>query len=819
VKPVLACFHCGEPSDVPTARQAVIGDSEVTLCCAGCEAAALLIAGAGLADYYRWRTAPAPRPDAMTADRFAPFDRDEVLAAQGRDPDGTVRLQLLIEGTRCAACSWLIEQRLGQLPGVRRLRLNPATSRGELALDTATTRISTALAAIADLGYTPHLLGQTDTLEVATRERRTALKRLVVAGFGMMQVMMIAVGLYAGSFHGIEPIVRTYLRVTSLIITTPVTAYAAWPIVRGALAGLIGGRVTMDLPVTLGILGAYLVSTVNTFTGHGEVYFDSVAMFVFLLLLARYVEMVARHQAGSTTDALARLLPPSATRLRADGGEEPVPLAALAPGDRVRVAAGQAFPADGILESGPADVDESLLTGEAAAVSKRTGDAVIAGAINLSAAATITVAATGAGTVLASIVGLLERAQSDRPRFARTADRIGALFLRYLLLVAAAVCAAWLIVDPARAFGATFAVLVVACPCALSLATPVAIAAATARLARDGMLVTRADALESLAVADRVVFDKTGTLTSGHPSLAGIETSGSLEAAECLALAAALETGAGHPLAAAFVEAGGSCTGLQPVTDQRVVAGAGVEGCVDGRRLRIGQSSFVAELSGPRPERFDDEGIHLGAEGRWLARFAIEDRPIAGAPAALRALADLGLLAEILSGDSEAGVARVARGLGIADFRARATPPQKLARIEALRAAGVRALVVGDGVNDAPCLGAAHVSVAIGAGSALAQSSADFVMVGHRLEQLAPAVRTARRTLIVIRQNLAWAALYNLVGLPAAALGYLPPWLAAIGMSVSSLIVVLNAARLMRTPRASSAGDTAPRPRPAALAT
>ena len=817
--PMPPCYHCGEPSEARTARHARIDGVEVTLCCAGCEAAALLISGAGLADYYRWRSAPAPRPADLTADRFAAFDRDEVLALQARGPDGTLRLQLLIEGTRCAACSWLIEQRLAQLPGVQQLRLNPATSRGELTLDITRTRVSTALGAIADLGYTPHLLGQTDTLEVATRERRTALKRLVVAGFGMMQVMMIAVGLYAGAFHGIEPVVRTYLRVASLIITTPVTAYAAWPLIRGAIAGLMNRRVTMDLPVTLGILGAYVVSAANTFSGHGEVYFDSVAMFVFLLLLGRYVEMVARHQAGSTTDALARLLPVTARRLRADGSEEAVSLAALAAGDRVSVAAGSAFPADGVLLSEMAEVDESLLTGEAAAVAKRAGDAVIAGSVNLSAAATVAVAATGSGTVLASIVRLLERAQSDRPRFAQTADRIGALFLRYLLLVAAAVCAAWLVVDPGRAFEATFAVLVVACPCALSLATPVAIAAATARLARDGLLVTRADALESLASVDHVVFDKTGTLTTGHPALAGITTTDTLDAAECLALAAALEQGSGHPLARAFAAADGGGAYARPVTAQRVVAGAGVEGTVDGRRLRIGQAAFVAELSGAKPARFDDEGIHLGCQGRWLAHFAIEDQAVGEAPAALRALTARGLGIEILSGDSQASVARVARSLGIAAFSGRATPQAKLARIEALRAAGMHALVVGDGVNDAPSLGAAHASVAVGAGSALAQSSADFVMIGHRLDRLAPAIDTARRTLKVVRQNLAWAAFYNVVGLPAAALGYLPPWLAAVGMSVSSLIVVLNASRLMRPARAPVPSGPARRPRPAALAT
>lgn len=794
--PPLTCFHCAEPLPDRVLRPSVrINGDDVSCCCAGCEAAALLISGAGLGDYYRWRSMPAPRPAESVGDPYTPFDRDEVLAHQPRTADGHVTVQLLFEGLRCPACGWLIEQRLTQLPGVRGLRVNPATARGELVLNTAQTPLSTVLRTVGQLGYVAHLLGGADTLGLATRERREALKRLVVAGFGMMQVMMIAVGLYAGAFHGIEPVVRQYLRVISMIIATPVLAYCAWPLVRGALAGLRIGQATMDLPVTLGLAAAYSVSVADTLTGRGEVYFDSATMFVFFLLLGRYVEMVARHQAGSATDALTRILPVSARRICPDGREEDVPLAALVPGDCVRVSVGAALPADGVLASGVAELDEALLTGEDTAVVRRVGDPLIAGSVNVGATLTLTVTATGSATVLAAVARLLERATSDRPRLARVADRVAGLFLRYLLLAAGMVGLVWLVIDPARAFDATFAILVVACPCALSLATPVAVAAATSRLARDGLLITRADAPEALATTDMAVLDKTGTLTCGAPGVGTVTPLSGLGVDGCLSLAASLEQGCGHPLARSF-----DAAEARPVSGQRVIPGSGVEGSVDGRRLRIGRADFVAELAGPMASAPGDEGIYLGSEGEWLAHISIEDSPLASAAGAVAGLRARGLGVCILSGDSEGSVRRVAQRLGITAYRSRAQPSDKVAVVNALRAEGHRVLVVGDGVNDAPGLAAAHVSVAMGCGSALAQATADIVLAGHRLDVLAPAIDTARRTLAVVRQNLVWAAFYNALSLPAAALGFLPPWLAALGMSLSSLVVVLNASRLVRHP-------------------
>ena len=794
------CFHCGEPlPELP--RYAVSVDGrERRVCCAGCRAAAEFIQGAGLGDYYRFRTAVAPRPQAAGGDDvWATYDRPEVQAPLlGRDGDAAV-VNLLVEDLRCAACSWLIGARLGRLPGVVRASVNPATARAQVAFDPRQSGLATVLRAIAALGYRPHVLGAADTLAVATRERRGALKRLAVAGFGMMQVMMIATALYIGAVDGMDPVIREYLRIISLVVTAPVLVYAGRPFFAGALASLRARHVGMDVPVAIGIGLAFAASAWNTLRHVGDVYFDSVVMFIFLLLLGRYVEMLARHRAGSTAEALLRLVPATALRLAA-GGRERVPVAVLAAGDRVLVPVGECFPADGRVVAGATEADEALLTGESQPVAKAEGARVIAGALNCASPVTVEIAAVGQSTVLAGIVRLLERAQTERPRIARLADRAAAWFVSRVLIGAALVAALWLVVDPARAFEATLAVLVVTCPCALSLATPTAITAATATLARAGLLVTRPDALEELARADTVLFDKTGTLSLGRPRLEQVSVRG-LGREQALAIAAALERGSAHPLAQAF-----DAIAAAPAEDAAVFPGRGVEGSVAAVRYRIGTAEFVAELAGPRPAGVAEAGVHLGSAAGWLAALEFGDALRPGAAEVVRELESLGLEPRIASGDQAAAVGAAAGALGIRRWQARLLPADKLALLARLRAGGARVLAVGDGVNDAPTLRAAPVSLALGTGSALAQASADLVALRGELATLPLAVRTARRTTAIIRQNLVWSAGYNLVALPVAALGWVPPWLAAVGMSASSLLVVLNALRLARRPRPARPG-------------
>jgi P-type Cu2+ transporter len=787
-----ACFHCQEPVPPNTPWAAVVAGTRHPVCCLGCLAAAELISEAGLSDFYRFRTAPAPRPESSGDDVWTTYDRPDVAdPLLGSEGDLSVA-NLLIEDTRCAACSWLISERLRRIPGVARAAMNPATGRSQVVFDRRRVGLATLLRSIASLGYRPHVLGATDTLEVATRERRQALKRLAVAGFGMMQVMMIATGLYVGALQGMDPIIREYLRITCLVITAPVLVYSGKPFFTGALAALRSRHVGMDVPVSIGLLLAFSASSWNTLTHTGEVYFDSVTMFVFLLLLGRYVEMGARHRAGSTADALVRLVPATALRLR-DGLRERVPVAALAQGDRIVVPMGECFPADGRLLEGRAEVDEALLTGESRPVVKTVGMTCIAGSLNTGGPAEIELSAVGQSTVLAGIVRLLERAQTQRPRLARLADRAATWFVTRVLIGAGLVAAIWLWIDPSKAFEATLSVLVVTCPCALSLATPTVVTAATTTLATNGLLVTQADALETLASVTHAVFDKTGTLTLGRPRL---ERTWALQGTvdEAQRIAAALEQASEHPVAQAFADIPVQHT----VESVRIYPGEGVQGLIDGERFRIGTREFVTAVAGPLPPACVAATVYLGGESGWKAGFQLGDTLRPEALETVRSLRRLGLTCHIASGDDADAVAAVAASLGIGDWHAGQRPEQKVALVQALNAQGHRVLAVGDGINDAPVLGAASVSMALGSGSALAQATADLVALRGDLATLPAAIATARRATHVIRQNLAWATVYNVVALPIAALGLIPPWLAAVGMSVSSLLVVINALRLTR---------------------
>jgi len=786
------CYHCGEPVPPGLHLMVDIGGAAQPMCCEGCRAAAQFVRDAGLADYYRFRASPAPRPEAGGDDPWETYDRPEVVERLVQRSGDRSSVNLLLEGMRCSACGWLVERRLEREPGVVAVAVNPATGRGRLEWRSGEARLSALLRSIHALGYRPHVLGAADTLEVAVRERRRALKRLAVAGLGMMQVMMFAVALYAGAFDGMDPVLRQYLRLVSMLVATPVLLYAGRPFLEGAWRSLSTRQLGMDVPVALALLLAWGASCFNTFRGEGEVYFDSVTMFTFLLLLGRFAEMTARHSAGSTSDALLRLQPISAVRLR-DGASERVAVAELARGDVVLTPVGEAFPTDGFLQDETTLVDESMLTGESAAVVRHAGERVLGGSINIGQPARVAVTAIGHDTVLAGIVRLLERAQTERPAVARVADRWASMFVARVLVGTVVVAGIWLVVDPSRAFEITLAVLVVTCPCALSLATPTAVTAATAALARRGLLVTRAEALEALARARHVVMDKTGTLTLGQPAVQRCTPLGSLAAGECLRLAAGLEQASTHPIARAFH----GVAGPLPVPESvRAVAGAGVEGTVSGVRYRVGRRDYVGGIAPPREG--PDAGTWLARDGEWLAQIDISDPLRPGAAAVVSRLAMLGLDVEIASGDHPAAVAAAAAAAGVSRHHARLTPEDKLALVRRIEEAGDRVIMVGDGINDAPVLAAASVSVAMGAGTSLAQTSADAVLMAPRLDALPDAVTVSRRTVAIIRQNLAWALAYNLVALPLAALGFVPPWAAAIGMSASSLLVVANALRLRR---------------------
>ena len=784
------CFHCHEPVPERVEIRVDIGGSERAMCCHGCAAVARLITGSGLGQFYQFREAPARRPDDIAAD-WTIYDRPALLAAVGEPLGGQRREFLLgLSGVTCGACGWLIESALLEHPGLEGLSVDPVTGRARVTLDLSRTRLSEVLAALDRLGYRPQPLSEELRLREDRAERRRALRRLAVAGFGMMQVMTYAVALYAGYFQDMDTATRDFLRLISLVVTTPVLLYAGWPFLAGGWRGIRHRRPGMDVPIALALVIAWSASAWNTFTGGTEVYFDSVAMFVFLLSIARWVEMRLRHRAAAIGSTVGETLPAHAHR-RADGGWETVALAELEPGDVVRIAQGETIPADGRLLTGEARVDESLLTGESRPIARRTGDNVIAGSLLLEGPAEIRITRTGRDTVLSALRRMLERARCQRPEAVSAADRLARHLVVFVLLLSAGTGAFWWAVDPDRAFDAALAVLVITCPCALSLATPTVLAAASAALARRGVLVVDSGALERLARADRVVFDKTGTLTTGRLTVRQVATCGALSAERAQQVAAALEAGGTHPIARALAGAVPTeAHGLQHHP------GRGVEGHVGSTRYRLGRLEWVRELAPGTQPTASVDGIWLGSAAGLLARFDLEESLREDAAAAVAALP---LPATILSGDAQAPVLAAARQLAIDSTYWRQLPADKLAYVQARQAAGETVAMVGDGSNDAPVLAQADVAIAVGSGSALASRQGDVIIMRPALLPVVDVFRTAQRVRRIIRQNLTWALAYNLTAVPLAAAGLVPPWLAAIGMSCSSLLVVLNSLRARRT--------------------
>lgn len=804
------CFHCGLPLPARVFPVAAGGVDHAT-CCRGCQAVAQQILEGGLGAYYRNRTALAPPvPENLnTGDDFSVFDLPEIqrgfvrTGLQGASENEEKEAALLIEGMTCAACVWLVEQSLSRLPGVREVMLNYDTRRARVRWDECTIRLSQILAAVAALGYRAHPYDRGRAEAGLARERRMQLWRLFIAGFSMMQVMMYAIPVYIAE-GAMTADIEQLLRIASLVLTLPVALWSALPFYTGAWRDLRAGRAGMDLPVSLGIVIAFAASLWATWTASGPVYFDSVAMFVFLLLGARYLEMQVRERAVQAQERLARVTPLTAERFLATDPErtEKIAAACLQPGDRVRVRPGDTVPADGVVISGISATDESLLTGESRSQTKRAGDTVIGGSVNLEGALELQVTRAGEDTALAGILRLLDRAQAEKPRIARMADQAARYFVAALLLTTVVAFVVWWFVEPSRALWVAVSLLVVTCPCALSLATPAALTAAAGAAYQSGVLVTRGTALEALARVTHVVFDKTGTLTTGRLSLMGVTLLSVETRAQCLAHAAALEAWSEHPAGRALTRA---ATGVHPVACQvRTVAGEGVEGIIGGRLMRIGRPAFVRALHGkPLPDFADADAAQaaLGDEQGWMALFRFEDPLRQDARETVQALRSAGLRLAILSGDSPQRARQVAGELGVHEVVGGATPDSKLDYVRCLQAAGAVVAMVGDGVNDAPVLAQAQVSIALSSGTPLSQVSADIVLMGEGLSGLAQVQQLSRRTLCIIRQNLFWALAYNGIAVPLALAGMVTPLAAAAGMSASSLVVVLNALRLARAGR------------------
>jgi len=805
---VQTCFHCGLPVPADLHLRVTINDRAEPMCCHGCQAVAQAIINAGHTDFYRYRTENPLTgreivPDIIRQNRV--YDHPDVQKQFVQVQSGTDReAALFLEGITCAACIWLNEHHLAQLPGVMEVRINYATHRARIRWDADRIKLSEILEAIQSIGYAAHPYDPRQQQQAFDRQRRKHLQRLGVAAALGMQVMLLSIALYVGDWSGMEAGFRQLFRWLGLGLTTPVLLYSAAPFFQGAWRDLRNRRVGMDVPVALGILVAFLGSLHATWSGRGDVYYDSVVMFVFLLLLSRYFEIMARKRGAAMGEQLTRALPAMATRMTGtDAVHELVPVAELEPGDRVMVKPGETIPADGRIESGHSSVNEALLTGESTPLSRHPGDDLVGGSINIESPLTLVVTRIGPDTVLAGILRLLEQAQGEKPAITRIADRAAGWFVGGVLVVATVAGLYWWQQAPDAWLPIVVAVLVITCPCALSLATPTALSTATGTLLSLGLLPVRGNRLETLARCTHVVFDKTGTLTRGAPVVTGLQCGPGRDATDILKIAAALESGSEHPLGKAIRKA---ATGhpLPAVRELSNHPGAGISGTIDNTRYYIGSPDFVVQHCRGDTGMFEATStqaatrVAVADSHTLLAVLILQDEIRPDARAAMAALRHQGLQLQLLTGDHADIARQVADRVGIDIVQAALQPADKLHAVQALQQQGAIVAMVGDGINDAPVLAAADVSIAMQGAAHITQASADVVLLSDRLNSLPEGIHLARKTLGIIRQNLGWAVAYNLLALPAAALGFVAPWMAAIGMSSSSLLVVLNALRLSR---------------------
>lgn len=787
------CFHCGEP--VPANSQYAFEIKGILrpMCCPGCQAVAQTIMECGLASYYEHRTAPGAKGELVPAElaALAHYDLAEVQQEFVTDT-GTLReIQLSVEGLSCAACAWLIERHLNTLPGVRYIVVNSTTHRARIKWDPVQLSLSDILKGFARIGYRAYPFQTHQQEALYAREVKSYLYRMGLAGLGSMQVMMCAVALYMDLFISVEEEFMIYFKWISLLLSTPIMIYSAQPFYLGAWRSLRQGQLSMDVSVSLALIGAFVASIWATVFNTGEVYYDSITMFVFFLLLGRFLELRARRKASESSSNLARLVPIMATLVDEQGDHE-VAAKTLKVGDRVRVLAGATLPADGIIIEGQANLNEAMLTGEQLPLCKGSGDAVYAGTINTDAPLLVRVNQPIAQSRIAQIMRLQDEALSDKPAIAELADTLSRHFILVLLIIAALVWTFWHFHQPEQAFWIALAVLVATCPCALSLATPTALTSATAHLTRTGILLRRGHVLDILTRANRVVMDKTGTLTTGEVRLAAIQLLGNQDEAHCLAIARALESQSEHPIARAFRAPGEV---LLATRDIQPVIGHGVAGLIAGQPYRLGSARWL----GISPdEEVPGLSVYLADDNGPLARFLLEDSLRPDALALIQAFKAAGLKTTILTGDGSAQADEVARTLGVDELVKGMTPDGKLAYLKACEARGDISIMVGDGINDAPVLAGAHASFAMAGGTDLAKNSADAILLGDNLSRLLEARELALRTRKIIKENFAWSIGYNLLVLPLAASGWLPPYLAAAGMSLSSLIVVTNSMRLNR---------------------
>ena len=799
------CYHCGEKINSSHNYSLTVFQKPELFCCPGCRLATETIVNSGFSNYYLERSSFSEQVSQqvdLSSAELSFFDDEENQTEFSSDcSDGEKTTCLSIDGIHCAACTWLIETRLASIHGVSAISVNASTHQATLNWQSEQIKLSTILEQLKSMGYQATPLSLSSDNPAAAQQHKRALKRLGVSGLGMMQVMMFSVGLYAGAFSGIEPAHQILLRWVSLIVASCVLFYSGRTFLISAWHGLKSKHLNMDLPVSLAISGAYIVSVWATLSNTGEVYFDSVTMFIFFLTLGRFLEASGRHKANQTAQSLLKCLPQTANLILQDS-EQIVPINKLEPGDIIRIKPGATLPVDGIVSRGNSSVDESLLTGEMQAKVKRVGDQVMGGCQNIEGVLEVKVSHRIQNSQLSGILQLMERGFHSRPDIAITADKVASYFIASLLILTAIVFLSWWYIAPEKALWISLSVLVVTCPCALSLATPVALTAASNALMKNGVLVTRTNVLEKLTRAQTIIFDKTGTLTQGRFSLKEVITLSSLSKEDCIALAASLEQHSEHPIARAF-KTHPSATTVRAVRDIQNFPNQGIEAHINGKLYRIGKAEFSVIKNKPEPPESLElsnltasQWILLSCEQQAIAWFQIEDPLKSEIPTLISKLAEQHFRTVMLSGDPSPAALNLGKHLGFDEVYNNRSPEQKMNYVQEAQRQGRKVIMLGDGINDAPVLAAADISFAMGEGTDLAKTSADIILLQTDMNKVNGTIQQAHKTLRIIKQNISWAVIYNTLALPLAALGFVEPYAAVIGMSASSLVVVLNSLRL-----------------------
>ena len=801
------CFHCLQPLPKDGGYKVTVAGQPQAVCCYGCQAVAQTIEEQGLLHFYQFRDTSNPLQVPLLPEELQQLEAYDQKDLQEQftqvDDAGMRSTTLSVEGMTCAACAWLIEQQLMRLNGVHNAQVNATTERVSIRWDEQQVKLSSLLQEIAGLGYRALPFQAATQEQDFKRRRRYFVRRIGIAGLATMQVMMIAVALYFGMVDELDDNLRQFFWWISLLFATPVLLYSAQPFYLSALRSIQARQLNMDVPVSLALLSAYGASAYATVINAGEVYFESVSMFTFLLLVGRYLELLAKQRAIATAANLVKLLPATAQREVAPGQFEAVAVSKLNVGDVVQVLAGQTLPADGELLSHETEINESMLTGESVPVLHQQGSQVLAGTLNQTQPIRVRVSATQQSTVMAKIAALQDQALANKPRLAERAERLANQFVKQLLILAAVTFLVWSFIDPAEAFWVTLAVLVATCPCALALAAPTAVTGVIHRLNRYGIILRNTDVIETLREVKTVVLDKTGTLTSGQFALSERQyLNGDAELAD--SLAKALESYSEHPLAEPFKALDLDSSMLQ-LDDVEVHLGAGISATWHASpsarpaKVRIGAPRFIAEWH-PEVTEQSEANVVLATESEVFAFYKVEDHIREDALSTLNQLREQGFELIMLTGDKYANAKRVAEQLNISTFKAECLPADKLAYVQGQQQHGP-VLMIGDGINDGPVLAQADVSMTFGQAADLARQAADVVAMRNEFAAVAQLITHTAQSRRILRQNISWALVYNLGIIPIAVLGLVTPYIAAIGMSISSLLVLANSLRLYRAPK------------------